>query len=704
MTDLNIRRAAIGDEVAIAQVHIQSWQEAYKDLIPQEYLDQLPSKIEDRIKMWKSILINPQRWAFVAEGRKGIVGFVLFGPPRDENRGGFIELGAIYILVSEKGCGMGFALLSEGFNLMKELGYKRAYCWVLENNPTIKFYERTGAKFSGHSKEDEIGAKKFNELAYEWDSLNLEFQFRPLNEDHIPMLRKWLKEPHVAEFWQEPEDETEFKQKYLGKLQERNVRPYIFYFQGKPIGYIQDYEAALVGGGWWPQAKPGTFGVDQFIGEPNFVNKGLGTKIIHQFVAKLFESPNVIEIITDPDPKNGRAIRAYEKVGFKKVGPIVTPGGDAILMKIIRGEFLNSKLPIFKTERLFLKEVTSADIPSYEKYFVDYEVISQLSAAVPWPYPKNGVGEFLNKFLFPDQGKTQWLWGIFEKENPDTLIGVVHLWREGRPENRGFWLGKPFWGKGYMTEAVAPIMDYAFNELGFKKLVFANAFGNDKSRRIKVKTGARLIDVKPAKFVNPKYTEHEVWELTKSEWFRCRKFAEFSEQPALSTQRLALEPITEAHAQELVEFFGDTELHHFVPFEPPTLALQTDRCIKWAKRRSPDATELWLNWAARDKHSGEIVAHIQAGLKEDGVASIGYVVGRKFQRTGFATECLEALFKYLKNDLWVHEVKAWSDTRNEASHRLAKKMGMVQVELIKKADFFKGTSSDEYVFSKVFQS
>ncbi|WP_413583483.1 GNAT family N-acetyltransferase [Bdellovibrio sp. HCB288] len=101
-------------------------------------------------------------------------------------------------------------------------------------------------------------------------------------------------------------------------------------------------------------------------------------------------------------------------------------------------------------------------------------------------------------------------------------MGAVHLWREGHPENRGFWLGKPFWGKGYMTEAVEPVMNYAFNELGFDKLVFANAVGNLKSRRIKEKTGARLISVSPANFVNPKYIEHEIWELTKKEWAQRR--------------------------------------------------------------------------------------------------------------------------------------------------------------------------------------
>ncbi len=115
-----IRTATSGDENQIAKVHIQAWQEAYKDLIPQEYLDSLPSELEERIDMWKRILANPQRWAWVAETDRGIVGFVLFGPPRDENREGFIELGAIYLLASKKGKGIGFSLLSAGFNKMKK--------------------------------------------------------------------------------------------------------------------------------------------------------------------------------------------------------------------------------------------------------------------------------------------------------------------------------------------------------------------------------------------------------------------------------------------------------------------------------------------------------------------------------------------------------------------------------------------------------
>ncbi|MBK8202476.1 MAG: hypothetical protein IPK68_09260 [Bdellovibrionales bacterium] len=55
--------------------------------------------------------------------------------------------------------------------------------------------------------------------------------------------------------------------------------------------------------------------------------------------------------------------------------------------------------PTIETKRLILKEVSLVDVSAYERHFVDYEVIGHLTSAVPWPYPKNGVKEFLETFI-----------------------------------------------------------------------------------------------------------------------------------------------------------------------------------------------------------------------------------------------------------------------------------------------------------------
>jgi [ribosomal protein S5]-alanine N-acetyltransferase len=137
---------------------------------------------------------------------------------------------------------------------------------------------------------------------------------------------------------------------------------------------------------------------------------------------------------------------------------------------------------------------------------------------VPWPYPDDGVSDYIRHRLLLQQGHDRWTWAIALRTNPAELIGLVDLWRSGTPENRGFWLARPFWGQGIMTEAVTPVVDYAFDQLGFDRLIFSNARGNIASRRVKEKTGARLIGIEPATFVDPQYTERELWELTKEMW------------------------------------------------------------------------------------------------------------------------------------------------------------------------------------------
>lgn len=181
-----------------------------------------------------------------------------------------------------------------------------------------------------------------------------------------------------------------------------------------------------------------------------------------------------------------------------------------------------SEFPTLRTERLILREITEEDAASYEENFATYDVISELNRAVPWPYPKGGVLEYIRTEILHKQGTEAYTWGIVLKDNPNEIIGTIGLWKNGTPENRGFWLAKKFWGQGIMTEAVTPVMNYAFDVLGFEKLVFANAAGNNRSRRIKEKTGARLIHLEPAEFVNPDYKQREVWELTKQEWYKLQ--------------------------------------------------------------------------------------------------------------------------------------------------------------------------------------
>lgn len=165
--------------------------------------------------------------------------------------------------------------------------------------------------------------------------MNNNIAFKTFKEDHLLLLKKWLQEPHVKEFWQETDDDDKLKSKFIEELPKRSVDSFVIYYNHEPIGYIQSYKADKVGNGWWPNADPTTYGIDLFIGEYEMLGKGIGTQVIKNFINKLRENPNVKSIIIDPEPNNLRMIHICEKLGFSNEGPIITPNGHAILLKLI---------------------------------------------------------------------------------------------------------------------------------------------------------------------------------------------------------------------------------------------------------------------------------------------------------------------------------------------------------------------------------
>ena len=165
------------------------------------------------------------------------------------------------------------------------------------------------------------------------------FSFRPLQTSDLPLLHSWLSRPHWAEWWGPAPTLAEVQADYGAWISDPSqVQPHIALLDGEPLGYIQSYVAMGSGGGWWEaETDPGVRGIDQSIADAAQLGKGLGTAMVKAWVAKLFADPQVTRIQTDPDPRNARAIRCYEKAGFRAVGEVLTPDGTALLMVCERG-------------------------------------------------------------------------------------------------------------------------------------------------------------------------------------------------------------------------------------------------------------------------------------------------------------------------------------------------------------------------------
>ena len=163
------------------------------------------------------------------------------------------------------------------------------------------------------------------------------FVFAPLTTEHFPLMHRWLNQPHVALWWGEPQPRSEVDKKYQAIIASIWIESFIVYCVGKPIGFLQCYRAKMVGDGWWPGAGADVVGIDQFIGEAEFLHKGYGPAFIRQYVTEVFaHDPTVNECIADPAPSNSAAIKAYEKSGFKQSGLVSTPDGTALLMRFRR--------------------------------------------------------------------------------------------------------------------------------------------------------------------------------------------------------------------------------------------------------------------------------------------------------------------------------------------------------------------------------
>jgi len=164
------------------------------------------------------------------------------------------------------------------------------------------------------------------------------FHFRPLAEDDLPMLFDWLNRPHVAEHWRGEVSVDEVREKYLPRIAGADAaRPFLAELDGEPVGYVQVYDCGAVPG-WWPDDPgPGILGTDQFLALGDRLDQGLGTAMVRQLVDLLMQDPTVTEVRVDPHPDNGRAIRCYEKAGFRAVREITTPDGAALWMVRERG-------------------------------------------------------------------------------------------------------------------------------------------------------------------------------------------------------------------------------------------------------------------------------------------------------------------------------------------------------------------------------
>ncbi|WP_149789936.1 GNAT family N-acetyltransferase [Mesorhizobium sp. NFR06] len=160
------------------------------------------------------------------------------------------------------------------------------------------------------------------------------YDFRPVTGDDLPLIASWLREPHLAQWWSDPEREIAEIREHIESV---SVEPLVVELDGRPIAYLQSYDPHLEHDHPYSDQPFGTLGIDLSIGPPELVGIGHGSAILRQFVEELFEE-GAPRVVVDPHPDNTRAIRAYEKAGFRPVGRRQSEYGDVVLMAVDAAE------------------------------------------------------------------------------------------------------------------------------------------------------------------------------------------------------------------------------------------------------------------------------------------------------------------------------------------------------------------------------
>jgi RimJ/RimL family protein N-acetyltransferase len=150
-----------------------------------------------------------------------------------------------------------------------------------------------------------------------------------------------------------------------------------------------------------------------------------------------------------------------------------------------------SGLPGFETERLIVRPRTLADLPACLAMDRDPQVTQFIAG--PWSDPVAHEA-FVRTRIETDFGEGLGYWSIVTREAPDHMLGWILLipYEGSGPEiDIGWRLTRAAWGKGYAREAVAPVLDHAFETVRLSRVVADIDARNTRSIAVATKIGMR---------------------------------------------------------------------------------------------------------------------------------------------------------------------------------------------------------------------
>ena len=148
-----------------------------------------------------------------------------------------------------------------------------------------------------------------------------------------------------------------------------------------------------------------------------------------------------------------------------------------------------TKIPTLTTQRLSLGELFAADIPTIVQYAGNPNVAEHL-LNLPHPYYEKDAIFWINMAQQGWADGTKCIFGIRQKDTKAFMGGVgLHIDARFNRAELGYWIAEPFWGKGYMSEAVGTVIQYGFEEVELNKIYAIHLLDNPASGKVMQKNG-----------------------------------------------------------------------------------------------------------------------------------------------------------------------------------------------------------------------
>jgi len=218
--------------------------------------------------------------------------------------------------------------------------------------------------------------------------------------------------------------------------------------------------------------------LDNLFIRPNAIGKGYGKILLQDFLKKA-RSISCKRVLLESDPN---AEPFYKKHNFNTIALQETSIRNRFMPIMVWAESQIGKIRIFNTQRLYVRNLESADIDEFHKMQSNENVMRYIKPIMDYEESKKELDRFIG--YYKNQIKMFRIWALIEKET-DKFIGICGVYLNDKYETEiAYRLQQINWGKGYGTEIAKELIDFCFNTLEYDKLFAYAREGNLGSRKI----------------------------------------------------------------------------------------------------------------------------------------------------------------------------------------------------------------------------